>query len=458
MLKASTIFLGPVLAVIVGGVLWSNGLSGEMVSTASITILVAVWWITEPIPIPATSLIPLALFPLFGVLTTKQVAAAYGNWLILLMLGGFMLSAGLEKSGAHRRIALWMVNIFGGSSGRRLVFGFMAASAILSMWISNAATCLMLLPIAMAVVRQSECEKFKVALLLGIAYAASVGGIGTPIGTPPNLVFMDNYEKITGGSEISFVQWMFWVLPIVGVMLPVVGFWLTRKLSGVETLTLPQVGKWRREEVLALIVFALTAFCWITRSQPWGGWKTWLNLPEAKDSSVALLGAVSLFLVPNGKGGKLLDWKTAKNIPWSILVLFAGGICIAEAFKSSGLSTELATAVAGFGALPVLILMGGVCLVVTFLTEVTSNTATTTLLMPILAAAAVGAEMNPLIIMVPATISASFAFMLPVATPPNAIVFGSEKLTIREMAREGLILNLLGVVVVTAICYWLFGR
>lgn len=205
-----------------------------------------------------------------------------------------------------------------------------------------------------------------------------------------------------------------------------------------------------------MLVFALTALAWITRSQPFGGWKDLLGLPEAKDSSVALLGAVAMFLIPNGKGEKLLDWETAKTIPWSILVLFAGGICIAEAFKSSGLSTELANSLAGFGALPILLLMGVTCLVVTFMTEVTSNTATTTLLLPILGAAALGAGLDPLVIMIPATISASFAFMLPVATPPNAIVFGSNLFSVREMAKEGLILNLIGVMVVTAICYVLF--
>lgn len=455
--KVWALIAGPILASIIALWLSNSGLSEAIVWTASVTSLVAFWWITEPIPIPATSMIPLAIFPMVGVLTTNQVANAYGHWLILLMLGGFMLSAALERSGAHRRIALWMVNIFGGSSGRRLVFGFMAASAFLSMWISNAATSLMLLPIAMAVVSQTKNRNLQVALLLGIAYAASVGGIGTPIGTPPNLVFMDNYEKLNVGKEIPFLQWMSWALPITLVMLPIVGFWLTRKVGQIEPISLPEVGKWRKEEVLALLIFSATAFCWITRSQPFGGWKSWLGLPEARDSSVALLGALAMFLAPNGKGEKLLDWETAKKIPWSILVLFAGGICIAEAFRESELSVELANSLASFGALPVLLLMGVICLVVTFLTEVTSNTATTTLLMPILGAAAIGAEINPLIIMVPATISASFAFMLPVATPPNAIVFGAEKFSVKEMAKEGLMLNLIGVIVVTLICYLLVG-
>ena len=261
--KAWPLFAGPILAGLVAFFLQRAGVSDAIVWTGAVTTWVAFWWITEPIPIPATSLIPLAVFPLVGVLTTAEVGQAYGSKLVLLMLGGFMLSAGLEKSGAHRRIALGMVNLFGGSSGRRLVFGFMAASAFLSMWISNAATSLMLLPIALAVVDQTQNRKLQVALLLGIAYAASVGGIGTPIGTPPNLMFIDNY-KIATGKEVHFVQWMSWALPIVLIMLPIVGVWLTRGLSKIEPIQLPSVGKWRTEEMLALSVFALTALAWLS--------------------------------------------------------------------------------------------------------------------------------------------------------------------------------------------------
>ena len=226
--------------------------------TGGTTALVAFWWVTEPIPIPATSMIPLAVFPIAGVLTLEEVAKSYGHKLILLMLGGFMLSAAMEKSGAHRRIALGMVNLFGSSNGRMLVFGFMAASAFLSMWISNAATALMLLPIALAVVNQTDNYRLQVALLLGVAYAASVGGMGTPIGTPPNLVFIQNYEELTG-TEIGFLTWMGWALPVVFLMLPIVGFCLTRGLKSIRPIELPKVGQWRTEEKLTLACFACTA-------------------------------------------------------------------------------------------------------------------------------------------------------------------------------------------------------
>ena len=461
-MKNWTLIISPLVAAILGAVLFRCGLSSEAAWTAGVTLWVAAWWITEPISIPATSLIPLAVFPLVGVLTPEAVGGAFGSKLVLLMMGGFMLSAAMERSGAHQRIALMMVNLFGGSSGRRLVFGFMAASGFLSMWISNAATTLMLLPIAMAVVSQTKNAKLQVSLLLGIAYAASVGGVATPIGTPPNLVFMgvfkDNFDV-----EIGFIDWMTWTLPVVFIMLPIVGIWLTRGLGEVESIELPKVGNWRPEESRTLIVFAVTALFWVTRTQPFGGWtglaeQAGFPIPYANDASVAILGALALFLIPNGRDGKLLDWKTAERIPWGVLILFAGGLCLASAFKSSGLSQLLGEGMAGLGYLPTILLIAMICLGVTFLTEVTSNTATTTLLLPILATAAIAAEVDPKVFMIPATISASFAFMLPVATPPNAIVFGSGKFTVREMAREGLLLNLIGIALVTTICYIMFGR
>lgn len=450
----------PIIAVAAGAVLWWVGFDSAVAWTAGVTILVAAWWITEPIPIAASSLIPLAVFPIVGVLDAEQVAKAYGHHLILLMLGGFLLSAAMERSGAHQRIALGMVHLFGGGSARRLVFGFMAASAFLSMWITNAATSLMLLPIAMAVVTQTDNRRLHISLLLGIAYAASVGGVGTPIGTPPNVVFIAIYQE-QFGVETGFLDWMLWTLPILLVMLPVVGFWLTRKLKDMDPITIPHVGRWRIEERRTLIVFGVTALFWIFRTQPFGGWTEWvtqLGLPitYANDSSVALMGAIALFIIPNGKGERLLDWSTAEKIPWGVLMLFAGGLCMAAAFKDSGLSELLGNGLAGLGQLPTLLLIAGICLGVTFLTEVTSNTATTTLLMPILATAAVAAEVEPRILMVPAAISASFAFMLPVATPPNAIIFASGKFTVREMAREGFVLNLIGVPVTAFICYVMF--
>ena len=484
MTQSHKLIAGVVLGLVVGIGLLISGLESAICWTASITTLVAFWWVTEPISISATSLIPMAVFPLVGVLTGEQVASAYGSPLILLILGGFLLSAAMEKSGAHRRIALFMVNLFGGTSGRRLVFGFMAASAILSMWISNSATTLMLLPIVMAVVRQTDDRKLQSALLIGIAYAASIGGVGTPIGTPPNAVFMQVYQETTGVQK-TFLQWMTLSFPIVAVMLPTAAFWLTRNLKASVSVTLPNVGKWRSEEFRTLSVFAVTALLWMTRQQPFGGWSTLTGLTGASDASIALMGALAMFLIPSGRDSQspladesesraeladgesqpanvrhastLLDWETAQRIPWGILLLFAGGVCIAKAFGVSGLSALLGQSLSGLSSLPVLWLVLLICLVVTFLTELTSNTATTTLLMPILAAVAVSNEIDPLILMVPATISASFAFMLPVATAPNAIVFGSQQLTVREMVREGIVLNLIGVVVVTAVCYWQFG-
>ena len=455
-MKIVVFFAGPLAALLIGMSLSYCGYPSDIGWTAAVTTLMAIWWIFEPIPIPATSLIPLAFFPLTGVLSEADVAAAYGHKLVLLMLGGFMLSAAMEKSGAHRRIALGMVNLFGGSNGKALVFGFMAASALLSMWISNAATTLMLLPIAMAVVNQAQDRRLQVSLLLGIAYAASVGGVATPIGTPPNVVFISIFAEHSG-NEMSFVDWMTYAMPVVLVMLPIVGFWLTRGVNKIDPIALPKVGHWRFEEILTMIVFGLTAVLWMTRNQPFGGWSELFQLTSANDAQVAIAGAVAMFVIPNGKGSRLLDWETASKIPWGILILFAGGICIAKAFGASGLSAELGSFLANLKSLPVLILIGAICLAVTFLTEVTSNTATTTLLMPILLAAAVAAEMDPKIFMIPATISASFAFMLPVATPPNAIVFGSQKFSVKDMVREGLVLNLIGVVVVTLICYFFLG-
>lgn len=455
-MKQHTLWLGPLAAAVVFWSLISTGATSAVAWTAGITTLCAVWWVFEPIPIPATSLIPLALFPLVGVLEPAQVGQAYGDKLILLLLGGLMLSSAMERSGAHRRIALSMVALFGGASARRLVLGFMAASAGLSMWISNMATSLMLLPVVLAVLEGVEDRRLRVSLLLGMAYAASVGGVGTPVGTPPNLIFMNSYQAATG-TEPAFSDWMSWALPVVLIMLPAMALWLTRNLQHKAALNLPEVGQWRAEEIRTLAVFAITAILWITRREPFGGWSEWANLPAANDASVALLAVVVMFLIPNGRGEKLLDWETAARIPWGILILFGSGIAISRAFESSGLSESLGNSLADIGKLPPLLMIALVCAAVTFLTEVTSNTATANLLMPVLAAASLAAEIDPKLIMVPATISASFAFMLPVATGPNAIVFGSEQLTIRDMAREGFALNLIGITVVTIVCYLRFG-
>jgi sodium-dependent dicarboxylate transporter 2/3/5 len=357
----------------------------------------------------------------------------------------------MEKSGAHRRVALTMVNLFGGSSSRRLVFGFMAAAALLSMWISNTATTLMLLPVALAVIDRSEDKNLPIPLLLGIAYAANVGGIGTPIGTPPNLVFRQIYEDYTG-VEIGFLTWMTWGVPVVLLFVPIIGLWLTRSLTYKGNIEMPSLQAWAAEEKRVFIVFSLTALAWVTRGQPFGGWSTWLDLKGANDASVALIAVVVMFLIPNGRGGKLLDWETANKIPWGMLILFGGGITIAKAFVVSGLSTHLGEALSGIATWHVVFMIATICFVITFLTEMTSNTATTVLMMPILATAAIAASIEPKLLMLPAAMSASCAFMLPVATAPNTIMFSTGHFPTKVMAREGFALNLIGVGIITLVC------
>ena len=449
------LLLGPLLAALAALYGHQSGYSSEINIVIFVAVLCVIWWVSEAVPIPVTSLLPLALLPLLGVLTPAQVGQAYGSPLILLLLGGFLLSKAMEHSGAHRRIALGMVNLFGASSGRRLVMGFMAAAAVLSMWISNTATTLMLLPVALAVLDACRDKaRLSAPLLLGIAYAASVGGIGTPIGTPPNLIFMQVYEETTGQS-VSFSQWMTWAVPVVVLLVPAMALVLTRNLGGTLEVELPRVGPWRTEERRVMIVFALTALAWITRGEPFGGWKTWLGVPQANDASVALLAVIVMFMVPNGKGERLLSWERAATIPWGVLLLFSGGICLAKGFVSSGLSDLLGQWLVQMTDIPTYLLILVVCLVVTFMTETTSNTASTTLLMPVLAAAAIAAGIAPEIIMVPAAMSASCAFMLPVATAPNSVVFGSGLITTARMAREGFALNLLGAALISVLSYLL---
>jgi sodium-dependent dicarboxylate transporter 2/3/5 len=430
------------------------GHSSAAAWTGAITLLCAVLWISEAIPIPVTSMLPLALFPTVGVLTPGQVGQAYGSPTVLLVMAGFVLSAAMVYSGAHRRVALSMVHLVGGGNSRRLVFGFMAAAALLSMWISNAATSLMLLPVALAVLQQTRDPHLATPLLLGLAYAANIGGLGTPIGTPANLVFVQVYGDISG-IEIGFFQWMTWGVPIVLVFLPIVWIWLTRKLDYKGDIDLPETGAWREDERRVLMVFFLTAIAWMFRTQPFGGWSELLNVPNVNDTSIALLAAVSLFVIPNGSGGKLLDWEAASEIPWGILILLGSGFSIASAFGESGLSAILGGALSGLAVLPVLLMMAGLCLTVTFMTELTSNTATTALLMPVLAAAALAVDIDPILLMLPAALTASCAFMLPTATTPNGVAFSTGRFAIRTMASEGFVLNLLGVVVISVACYLL---
>jgi len=443
-------YAGPVLAIAVGLALAAAGFTPAMAWTAGVTVFCALWWVFEPIPIPAASLVPLAVLPSVGVLPASDVAEAFGSPIILLLMGGFMLSTAMARSGAHRRLALGLIHLVGADSPRRVVFGFMLAAALLSMWVANMATTLMLVPIGLAALERVDDARMKASLMLAIAYAASIGGIGTPIGTPPNLIFMQVYAEHTG-RPIPFFTWMSWTLPIVVVMLPIATLWLTRSVPAGLQFHVEPPGRWRPEERRTLAVFAVTALAWMFRMQPFGGWTGWLGVPGVNDASIALAAVVAMFLIPNGRGERLLDWETAGNIPWGILILFSSGLVIAKAFLVSGLSGLAGDALAGVMAVPAWLVVLTMCLAVTFLTEMTSNTATTTLLMPILAAAALAGGLPLELVMVPAAISASFAFMLPVATGPNAIVYGAGEVPIREMARNGLLLNLVGAVVVSTL-------
>ena len=424
-----------------------------IVITAVVAWLCMLWWIFEPLPIPVTSLLPIAIFPISGVLTSEQVGASVGSPLIILLLGGFLLSRGMESTGAHHRIALSVVNLVGGHKPRRLVLGFMIAGALLSMWISNTASILMLMPVALAVLAScSDRNSLAAPLLLGLAWSCSIGGLGTPIGTPPNLILVQVYEENTA-QTISFGQWMSWGIPVVLTLLPLAWWWVTRAVPRELDIQVPAVGPWRSAERRVLVVFGLTAVAWITRAEPFGGWQTWLDLPAANDASVALLAVVALFVVRDDQGEPLIDWAKASQIPWGVLLLFGGGICLARAFVASGLSAQVGDALTAVAALPVFAMMLLLALAVTFLTEATSNTATTALLMPVLAAVALAVEIDPLWLMVPAAMSASCAFMLPVATAPNAVVFGSGELPIRRMVREGFALNLIGALLIATVAW-----
>lgn len=447
------IVLGPLLALAVFGLVQGAGQPPAVAITAAVTVWCVLWWVFEPVPIPVTSLLPFALLQVTGVLSAGEIAGAYGSPIILLLLGGLMLSRAMERSGAHRRIALGMINLFGGTSSRQLVLGFMATAAVLSMWISNTATTLMLLPVALAIIEKSEDPKLEVPLMLGIAYAASIGGLGTPIGTPPNLVFMQVYSE-QFGEVVGFLEWMSWGVPIVICLVPIAGFWLTRSLNYQGGFHLPQVGNWSTAEKRVMAVFAFTALAWLTRLEPFGGWTALTGL-QSNDASVALVAVLLMFMISDGKGERLLNWEAASSIPWGVLLLFSGGMCLAKGFVVSGLSSVLGESLAVLAGLPVILMVLALCLGVTFMTEMTSNTASTVLLMPILAAAAVAADIDPRLLMVPAAISASCAFMLPVATAPNSIVYSSGVVTTERMAREGLVVNLIGATVITLLCYLL---
>ena len=453
----------------------------EAMVVGGLTLWMGVWWIFEAIPLGATALLPLAVLPLAGIMPVKLVARPYMHPFILLLMAGFIAALAIERWGLHKRVALSiLVRTRGGPRG--LILGMMIATAVCSMWISNTATTLMLLPIALALVSRAEAEAgeadpgvnaFALALFLGIAYAASVGGLATPIGTPPNLVFLSVYhETFPDRPPITFAGWMAMAAPLVALLIPAIWYMLTRVITAVPAelpvaakpllqQELKSLGRASRDERTVGMVFLAMAALWITRKIKVGGgefigWAPALGVDKfVDDSTVAVVGALTLFALPSGtrRGERLMNWDTAKRIPWEVVLLFGGGISLADAFKHSGLSEAIAQALTGLGGLPALALIATIALAVTFLTEVTSNTATSTILMPVLAAFAVAAGLSPEMVMVPAVLSASCAFMLPVATAPNAIVYGSGKVPIRAMVRAGVGLNILGAAAITLWCY-----
>jgi sodium-dependent dicarboxylate transporter 2/3/5 len=455
-LRRGALLAGPLLALGLYAWMASQGQAHALAVTVGLTAWCAVWWVFEPVRGPVTALLPLAVLPVLGVLDAKQVAQSYGHELILLLGGGFMLSRALERSGAHRRLALGMVRAFGGGSGRSLLWGFIAATGLVSMWISNTATTLLMLPVALAVLQAYPDKRLHAPLILAIAYAASIGGLGTPIGSPPNLVFMQVYAETTG-TRYGFLDWMAIGVPVVLLFLPIMAWWLGRGLAGAPAAQLPASGLWTAGEKRVLAVFALTAAAWVFRSEPFGGWSALLGLPGANDASVALLAVVALCVIPDGRGGQLLDWETAESIPWGALVLFGGGIALATAFQTSGLSDAVAQALSGLSALPLPLLLLGIVGGVVLLSEIASNTATAVLLMPILAATAIAVNVDPALLMFPAVLAASVGFMLPVATAPNAIAYGSGEVSAGEMLRHGAVLDVVGVVVLCAVCWVAFG-
>ena len=449
--------------------------------TLCVGLIMAVLWITEVVPLAVTSLIPVALFPLFGIMDGRAVAATYFNDVIFLFMGGFLVSLAMEKWDLHKRIA-FNILYFTGTSPARILLGFMLASFFLSMWISNTATAMMMLPIAMAIIRQltglmknKSSTKFAIGILLGVAYSASTGGMATLVGTPPNLSFMRIFHiYFPDLPEISFYKWMLFALPVSLIMLasiwaflymvfrPKKGEWIdVDKHTFLNQLK--EMGRTTYEQKVVFVIFAILAVLWITRADiDFGVLKVpgWSNLfPNAafiNDGTVAIFIALILFFIPSKsvKGDQIMEWATAVKLPWSILLLFGGGFALATGFKDSGLSLWFGGHLSGIANLHPILIIFIICLLITSLTELTSNTATTEMVLPILAGIAITTGMNPLMLMIPATLSASMAFMLPVATPPNAIIFGTGLISVRQMAMTGIAINILGAVVSTLMMYF----
>ncbi|MEL6658459.1 MAG: DASS family sodium-coupled anion symporter [Bacteroidota bacterium] len=482
--KTLGLALGPILFVLILLFFHPEGLSKEANAILASTVWIAVWWISEAIPIAVTSLLPIILFPLTGGLSLNQTTASFGHRYIFLYIGGFMLAIAIERWNLHRRIALSIINLIG-TNIKRIILGFMAATAFLSMWISNTATTVMMLPIGMAIVSQlqdnpdtieNENKTFGKVLMLAIAYSASIGGLATLIGTPPNLVFAGIIEE-TYGIEITFAQWIQFGLPISLLLLIICWKYLTEVAYKFKQLAFPggraeinrqltALGQISREEKTVLAVFASTAFLWIIRSPlqklveaSCESKEVYEQLFIAKfdDTIIAMMAGIVLFLLPAAPAKKraIITWEEAVKLPWGILLLFGGGLALAQGFKVSGLAQWLGEQMTLAEGISVLMLLLLIVAAVNFLTEITSNLATTSMMLPILVLLAQAVDVHPYLLTVGATVAASCAFMLPVATPPNAIVFGSGYLKIPVMVRAGIWMNIISIIILTAFTYFL---
>ncbi|PQJ79698.1 SLC13 family permease [Polaribacter porphyrae] len=467
--KRIGLVLGPLLFVIILSFFNPEGLSAQAKAVLASAIWVAVWWITEATSIAVTALLPIVLFPLTGGLTLSETTASFGHKYIFLFVGGFILSIAIEKWSLHKRIALTIIKVVG-TNVTQIILGFMIATAFLSMWISNTATAVMILPVGMAIVAQlkdnpdtieDENKIFGKALMLAIAYSASIGGMATLIGTPPNLVLAGVVQE-TYGTEITFAQWFSFGFPISIVFLFLCWLYLTKIAFTFKQKTFPggkaeiekrlkELGKFTFEEKIILAVFILTALAWITRS-----FFIKQFIPAIDDTIIAIISAIILFLLPSKQKGKpILEWKDTINLPWGILLLFGGGMALASGFEKSGLAVWIGSQMTALETVPLLVLLLILIASVNFLTEITSNLATTAMLLPVLVSLAAAIGVHPYFLLVGATVAASCAFMLPVATPPNAVVFGSGLLKIEDMVKKGVWLNIASIILLTLVVYFL---
>ena len=448
-----------------------DGLTENAWKVAAIVSLMAIWWATEAIPVPVTALLPLALFPLFQITSFKSAALPYANPNIYLFLGGFMLAIAIERSGLHKRMALKMI-LAAGSSGMKLIGGFMLVAALISMFVMNTSTTLMLLPIGLAVcsvvattipgLNDQDKKFFDTALMLGIAYAATIGGMSTLVGTAPNIVF-SAFMLETYGVEISMIDWMTLGVPLAAVMLISAWIILTKYVFPISFITsndtkehlhrmLDDLGPLSKDELKISVIFALTALAWIFRK----GLDNFELLSGLTDAGIAIISAILLFMIPSSNNkDDLLNWDSSNKLPWGLLILFGGGLSIAAQINSTGLGVWIGEGLSILGTVPPMILIFFVAALIIFLTEITSNVATTSTFLPVFGAVAIGLGILPVSLTVPVCLAASCAFMLPVATPPNAIVYGSGKFTIATMMKAGFVLNIIGIFVVTLFAYFI---